>query len=533
MADCMILAVISLKFYLLGTLKFLAPYYGLQVARLAFTQIYLIALGGFAFGLLSRFSTNFKYTLKRNSSFIVISISLLMLANPFFVFSTRRFTAVLGPYYGPILSSFPFCLALALVNYDSARASLLSCCWIIAFEAFVFTTFADSQPMLSSFIDLINRLPACSILRLANIFLLASNSKLLRKRRLYSLLFLAFSSNYLYRILGINQAQLPSNVPVEFALNQSVLARSESNTGFVSVVVTSSFHGLIKVMRCDHSILGGVYLEHGNDGIFKSFYMMDFVRFVKRNNHLDFTKDTITNKIALQIGLGIGASASTLMETGIVMDVVELDPILYKYARDFFSFPKPRSAHLFDGRLYLNEQANLKENHLKYDYILHDVFTGGLVPSSLFSLQAWEKIKFLLKKNGTLAVNFVGAIDSPSTQAILATLKRIFPHISVFKEIEEASNSEMMNLVFFCSSSQQIRFDFSQDSENLPSSPTYHSILEQFKNQKDALPAGLENVEIITDQLNPLTALQDQTVIDHFYAVDKIFSFPYFWSDLF
>lgn len=59
-----------------------------------------------------------------------------------------------------------------------------------------------------------------------------------------------------------------------------LLDSEQSLTGLISIVEDASIEGGIRVMKCDHSILGGIYLLHDNVSIFHVFYMMDFVRYM-------------------------------------------------------------------------------------------------------------------------------------------------------------------------------------------------------------------------------------------------------------
>lgn len=59
--------------------------------------------------------------------------------------------------------------------------------------------------------------------------------------------------------------------------NYTILARNESNTGWISVVDErttrfDNFH--IRVMRAGHSLIGGMYAESG-DSIFGNFYVLE------------------------------------------------------------------------------------------------------------------------------------------------------------------------------------------------------------------------------------------------------------------
>jgi spermidine synthase len=98
-------------------------------------------------------------------------------------------------------------------------------------------------------------------------------------------------------------------------------------------------------------------------------------------------------------GLGVGISAASMIQHGCEVDIVEIDPEVYRMAREHFFLPEPARALIQDGRKYINEA----ESGL-YDYVFHDVFTGGSVPPGLFSVAALEQIKRIMKPGGVLAL---------------------------------------------------------------------------------------------------------------------------------
>jgi spermidine synthase len=125
-------------------------------------------------------------------------------------------------------------------------------------------------------------------------------------------------------------------------------------------------------------------------------------------------------------------------EHNISVTIVELDPLVYKYAREYFGLHRlqlkigPPEARSFvidnsepssgkDGEIYLEDARKwvrrkaqalvrglpIKDGNRKlekYDYVIHDVFSGGSVPSHLFTMEFWSELKVLLRNNGVLAV---------------------------------------------------------------------------------------------------------------------------------
>lgn len=98
-------------------------------------------------------------------------------------------------------------------------------------------------------------------------------------------------------------------------------------------------------------------------------------------------------------GLGVGIASGSLIQHGLLVDVVEIDPAVVDYATEYFDWPAPHEKFIQDGRQFIR---NAPEG--KYDYVIHDVFTGGGVPPSLFSLEALHDIQRIMRPDGVLAL---------------------------------------------------------------------------------------------------------------------------------
>lgn len=79
------------------------------------------------------------------------------------------------------------------------------------------------------------------------------------------------------------------------------------------------------------------------------------------------------------------------------VSVVEIDPIVHQFAEGYFGLPKLPVAYE-DGRAFIERAGE------KWDYIVHDVFTGGSVPAHLFTAEMWSATKAALSTDGVLAV---------------------------------------------------------------------------------------------------------------------------------
>jgi spermidine synthase len=101
-------------------------------------------------------------------------------------------------------------------------------------------------------------------------------------------------------------------------------------------------------------------------------------------------------------GLGVGITAKSFHNSNLNVSVVEIDPVVHQFAEQYFGLPKLRGIVAYeDGRRFIERYAKTGE---KWDYIIHDVFTGGSVPAHLFTEEMWSATKAVLAKNGVLAV---------------------------------------------------------------------------------------------------------------------------------
>ncbi|KAL6352819.1 hypothetical protein LRP88_13292 [Fusarium phalaenopsidis] len=212
------------------------------------------------------------------------------------------------------------------------------------------------------------------------------------------------------------------------AQNWTLLERKESLTGYISIL--ENLGQGFRVMRCDHSLLGGEWVriqgQKVSEPIYGVFVMLEAVR-----------------------GLGIGTTPSALVSHGIDTTVVEIDPVVHEFAQKYFNMRQNNPPAIADAVSYT---ANLVNQSKSYDYIVHDVFTGGAEPVDLFTLEFLQGLGALLKPDG----NYAGDFSLPAPQLIYRTIKQVFPSCRIFRESprEEANverwGSDFTNMVIFC-----------------------------------------------------------------------------------
>lgn len=240
----------------------------------------------------------------------------------------------------------------------------------------------------------------------------------------------------------------------------TLVDRTESVTGYISVL-DSNKDGF-RVMRCDHSLLGGEWLNQPSPGpndpprlvaepIYAVFTMLEAVRLVDPAPVLAAPRN---ESRALNIGLGIGTAPSALMAHGIRTTILELDPAVHHFAVRYFNLPVKHFYAHGDAIGWVDQRKEQRAG--EFDYIIHDVFTGGAEPVPLFTHEFLSGLHMLLRADGVIAINYAGDIKTQSAGLIYRTITAVFGNgCRVYRE-EPAPNKEInnagdfTNMVFFC-----------------------------------------------------------------------------------
>lgn len=139
------------------------------------------------------------------------------------------------------------------------------------------------------------------------------------------------------------------------------------------------------------------------------------------------------------------------------IDVVEIDPQMTQIARDHFRMTDDARMQIFheDGRMYINRTETGR-----YDAILMDAF-GSLfsVPHHLTTIEAVTQFHRILSNDGVIVFNLGAAITGPGSgflQAELATYKKVFPEVHLYKVNVAYPDERLQNLIIVASKSANI-----------------------------------------------------------------------------
>lgn len=99
-------------------------------------------------------------------------------------------------------------------------------------------------------------------------------------------------------------------------------------------------------------------------------------------------------------GLGIGTTPSALVAHGVRTTVVEIDPVVHEFATRYFRLPSNHTSVIQDATAFVIHYRH----DARYDYIIHDVFTGGAEPINLFTVEFLNGLKDMLDEQGVIAI---------------------------------------------------------------------------------------------------------------------------------
>jgi spermidine synthase len=277
-----------------------------------------------------------------------------------------------------------------------------------------------------------------------------------------------------------------------------VVGRVHSPYGLLEVIDDSARR--VRLMRADHSIIGATFAD--GTGAFAYTHVLEALRFARPDA-----------KSLLQIGLGTGTLPLAMQRRGLEVDSVEIDPGVVSLAKEHFDYSGP--VVIEDARTFLNRSTK------KYDFIVHDTFTGGVTPAHLLSQEVLERARALLLPKGIFVVNLPGFADGPhasGSHALGRTMREVFPIVRVFRDsVAKPGEPSLSNLLFFGSVEP---FELTAPHDATFESPTCERALRSLSGWE--VPAMAESAPIVTDARNPLTWMQIPAADAHYQAMNKL-----------
>ena len=213
----------------------------------------------------------------------------------------------------------------------------------------------------------------------------------------------------------------------------------------------------------------------------------------------------------LMEGLGGGSTPRAYQHyyTNVMVDVVEIDPVVVEVAKKYFTVAESPTLkiNIQDGRVFLRQTTNV------YDVILMDAYStttyGSSLPRQLTTKEFFTLASQHLSTNGVLAYNVIGQIQGNYRAnvigAIYRTMKEVFPQVYMFPA------DESLNVVIIGTKSKenydivrvwdQARALISSGTVTLP---TFNRRAGNFTNRP---PPNVAQSPVLTDDYAPIESL--------------------------
>lgn len=179
---------------------------------------------------------------------------------------------------------------------------------------------------------------------------------------------------------------------------------------------------------------------------------------------LEIAESTRPRSILL-IGGGAFTLPKALLErfANLHIDVVEIDPLLPKLAKEYFDLQDDDRLNVIvgDGRKYISECQKT------YDMIIVDAFSVYDIPKPLLTMEAANQYERCLNKNGLVTVNFIAkylTLDATLAHRLLATFESVFSTVELYPSDPHYERHLSQNLILVASNEDTLGLDYLQSA---------------------------------------------------------------------
>ncbi|WP_426415381.1 fused MFS/spermidine synthase [Aestuariirhabdus sp. LZHN29] len=287
--------------------------------------------------------------------------------------------------------------------------------------------------------------------------------------------------------------ELP-NVTMDNGTRAQLIASVDSHYGSVKVVDYSFGPKRIRELLIDGLVQGGVDASN-HQSIYEYSYFLEF---------LPWAMNPQMNN-ALMIGMGAGIIPRWYEQQGVVTDVVDIDPVVYQMARDYFGADPVGEWYVQDARYFLAQSRK------QYDLVVMDVFTGDTTPSHLLSVEALELIAKRINGQGTLAVNLAAELhnDTYMSASVIKTLRQVFDQVELYPTFAPSAQSSFGNLAVLAYNGAPRTLDLTRIRQ-FPVHPMAREQVQANLGRRFEFPADARAI-VLTDDYNPMDFFDSDT----------------------
>lgn len=255
-----------------------------------------------------------------------------------------------------------------------------------------------------------------------------------------------------------------------------------------------------RYLRFDALTQGGINLRYPDRAVF-SYSESLLLPFVLR--------PSISRVCIIGLGGGVIPRTATRLKPGLVVDTVEIDPVVRDIAIRYFQYKESPSVRTFieDGRIFLTHPGS------PYDLVILDAFNSSGVPFHLTTREFFDTARARLTSDGVLGVNFIGSMmgkDARLFWAAYRTIRRQFGQVYLLSpEIAAGNMAPRGNIVLIATVSPE-PVDMAKLREAIARLPApwqrtrVPELAGQLLHSPEPPPGTLE----LTDAFAPVEALQ-------------------------
>lgn len=211
-------------------------------------------------------------------------------------------------------------------------------------------------------------------------------------------------------LIAFGSFWLTPRPPLPLGPRQSLVFESDSAYHYVSVVDDQALK--MRMLRFNNSPQSIINLEppHESKSYTTAFHLGRIFN------------PEIKRILVIGGGGGIGPRIFTALDPVVVVDLVEIDPLVVEVSQKFFHLQSGLRLriHVEDGRKFVRESTE------RYDLIILDAYTsGGQVPFHLTTQEFLKQIHGALAPRGVFLVNIFSALEGAKSRIFRSEYKTI------------------------------------------------------------------------------------------------------------
>lgn len=228
-------------------------------------------------------------------------------------------------------------------------------------------------------------------------------------------------------------------------------------------------------------------------------------------NPAPFDPSKVTRMAIVGLAAGTTAREASAVYPNIVIDGIEIDPLIVSVAQKYFDMNEPNlNVIVQDGRV------GLEKSPYRYQVISVDAYRPPYIPTHMTTQEFFQSARDHLTADGVLVINVGrGPNDRRLVDSFTATLKTVFPSVYVM-DIPDTFNS----IIYATAQPTQLQ----NLADNLAylngKSGTHPLLLESIQTALGNMQPTPTQGQVFTDDLAPIEWITNSMVVNFFLSGD-------------